>query len=501
MVNDVKNIINAHKNAWTLNYLFPEKYKGAKIPDFQNLPSNTMTLETDRSVTLYEGKYVGFFSPLVETCAPYLNDYDIHASLPIGSPDHYIVYADNDGGALNAQNGILNSLNTWNYSEGPKIQKLSAYRRLRVVGACMEISVWDRTKNYSGMIETAMGFEVMGNGLKNDQIDINKLSQYPGYRVHKSDAKIILKYKYNNEKYTKYGPYEPFSVFPCHIIHASGISEGASIRIKTTIHIEGVLMPNLVHFATRDFIIQTPQADQQKMHRHNLGGNTSYTAEEAEQHHENATGDVPGDNPSNNIPNGTPSDTKTKQKKKKTVKTDPLNKRDEPGADIDAAYGTYDKIENIEEMSHWSRKFNDVSSMTPAFLYDLLTFEDKPDSIPIGYESYGQLNMDNDRIYRTMPIESDKKLSIEPDYSKKTIENVPEDTGISDKHNNNYLNEQIATPFINQDVDIKPSTKVYTNFGTLKNAFKKTFGWMSFGEKKNQGFDDGIMTNEPIGAA
>lgn len=262
MLNSMKNdrLIKMHENAWTMNYLFPERYKGAKIPEMQPVMSNTMTMDMDRTVPVHEGSFLAIFSPLIETCSPYFtNTGDF---LPVGDIDQYIVYADSNGMAYNVVDGELINLKDWNYRKGPSLTKLSSYKKIRIVGACMEISVHDITKNYAGIVETCLNFEVMGNGLKNDRISINKMENNPGYKVFKANEPFILKYRYNNEKYIDFGPYEPYSVFPVHIVKATGLSSTASVKVKTIIHIEGVLMPELAHFSTNEIVQQKPRKAQ-----------------------------------------------------------------------------------------------------------------------------------------------------------------------------------------------------------------------------------------------
>ena len=293
MLNDGHHkIIKMHENAWTLSYLFPDVYGGAKIPDEHQLPSNTTTLTMDRTVKSYEGHYIGVFSPVIETCASYF-DESTRGEMPTGNLNDYIVYADNNGGGLNVDtDSTLNSLSTWNYKQGPTLNRLSAYRKLRVVGACMEIMVRDRATDYAGIIETCGGYEVIGNGFKNDSVRLDKLQNHIGYRNYKTNEHVIIKYKYTNEKYTKYGPYEPFTTVPFYIVKISGMSPGASVNIKTTIHIEGVLMPSLVHFATKDLIAQSPLAHQRK--KMDDRGDISTTKEEAFVIHDEHTSDLLG---------------------------------------------------------------------------------------------------------------------------------------------------------------------------------------------------------------
>ena len=128
----------------------------------------------------------------------------------------------------------------------------------------MEITVRDRIGNYAGIIETCSGYEVIGNGFKNDSVDINKLQNHVHYRNYKTNEHVVVKYKYTNEKYTKYGPYDPFTSVPFYLVKITGMSSTASVNVKTTIHIEGALMPSLVHFTTKDLIPQASFGQQRK---------------------------------------------------------------------------------------------------------------------------------------------------------------------------------------------------------------------------------------------
>lgn len=287
MFNSYDQIIRLHENAWTMNYLFPEKYTGAKVPEHHQAPSNTTVVTIDRLVKAHEGTFVGFFSPVIETCAPYFGTYDVNSDLPTGDLDQYIVYADNAGAQVPVTNNVLDSLSTWGFRRGPSYDKLGAYKRLRIVGACLEISIKDRADDYSGIIETCLGFEVIGNSLKNDSVDITKMMNNPHYKTYKPYDRIILKYRYNNEKYLHYGPYEPFSSVPYHLIKISGLSNTASIHIKAKIHIEGMLMPSLVHFATHEVIPQTSRALQTKLHTTIPVHDSVTTEDESGYHHSN----------------------------------------------------------------------------------------------------------------------------------------------------------------------------------------------------------------------
>jgi len=273
-----------YDNAWTLNYLYPEKFGGAKIPDPHPVPSNTTTLTTDRIIKPNNKSALVYFSPLIETTAPYFFGYTVNTSLPAGNLSDYIVYADSNSAPIPVDSKNILSLESWSYKQQPSLGKLSAYKRLRVVGACMEINVMDKVEDYSGIIETCMGIEVIGNGLKNDNIDTSRMCNHPNYRVFKTNEPIILKYRYNHEKYTAYGPYEPFSMVPFHLARFSSMSDTASIRIKTTIHIEGMLMPSLTHFATKGLRVQYPKHFQQALHQEMHAETAATTKAESDQH-------------------------------------------------------------------------------------------------------------------------------------------------------------------------------------------------------------------------
>lgn len=328
MLNDRQHkIIKMHENAWSLSYLYPDLYGGAKIPEEHPIASNTTTLTMDRTVKSYNGTYLGVFSPVVETCAPYFNA-STTGILPTGNLSDYIVYADNNGAALNTgTDGILNSLSTWNYKQGPTINRLGAYKKLRIVGACMEITVRDRIGNYAGIIETCSGYEVIGNGFKNDSVDINKLQNHVHYRNYKTNEHVVVKYKYTNEKYTKYGPYDPFTSVPFYLVKITGMSSTASVNVKTTIHIEGALMPSLVHFTTKDLIPQASFGQQRK--KMESDGTTSTTKEESIKNHNNET-----QNLSETVDYETYTPVTTKKKKQK-IEPEVLKKRESPEQNLD----------------------------------------------------------------------------------------------------------------------------------------------------------------------
>lgn len=372
------DLLRHHEEAWTLSYLFPEKYGGAKIPDSHPAPSNTTMLVMDRTVKGYTGNYLGVFSPIVETCAPYFNSYEANTSLPTGGLGEYVVYADNNGAAMNIDgSNVLANLSTWNYKQGPSYQKLGAYKRLRIVGACLEVKVLDREKDYSGLIETCLGFEVIGNGLKNDKIDLDKLSNYPHYKTFKTNEEIILKYRYNNDKYTHYGPYEPFSTVPFHIVRISGLSASASVKVRTIIHIEGMLMPNLVHFATKDIIVQSTRAEQQEKQRGNANV-TVMSSEENEAQHQTYTGSVPPDSKKLKVDDGFPRNTSPLTKTRKKRDDDLLQKRNDPKIQIDNLPETLDDFQQksyFEKTSEPVIQFfgNVFSSMTATDVVDALS--------------------------------------------------------------------------------------------------------------------------------
>lgn len=284
--------VHGHKDAWTLNYLFPEKYYGAKIPDNNNSPSNTTTIVMERNIRSSSNGYLGVFSPVTETCAVYNSSYA--EQLPVGEMSEYVVYADNDTGPLNVTSNIMDSLSSWNFKRYPSYNKLSAYKKLRVVGACLELSIVDKKTDCSGIIETGLYLQVIGNGLKQDNLNITKLSNYLDYKTFSTDKEVILKYRYNNEKYISYGPYDPFSTIPIHIVKVSGLSPSASVKIKTIIHLEGLLMPRLVHFATTSIVAQT-SINQQKENIRVVAHTTSDTKIKTDEEHSKYTSKFPPD--------------------------------------------------------------------------------------------------------------------------------------------------------------------------------------------------------------
>lgn len=285
----MNSTLEIHKNAWLLNYLFPNLYSGAKLNDGNQFPTNTCTLSMERTIKPHNGAALIFFSPVNEANASYLNP-GLSNNLSIGQVGEYIVYADSAGNGINTDaNGIIENLSTWGHYQGPSYNKLSAYKQIRIIGASIEVYIQDVERFYSGIVETCLGFEANGNGLKNDMIDVENMDQYPDYRTFKPQEEIILKYRYNNKRLLKFGPYEPYMTIPFHLIKASGLSDRASVRIKTTVHVEGILMPRLSHFATYEYIRQNPHTTQEEYISKSgdpLCHQTVYNKDESLSHHE-----------------------------------------------------------------------------------------------------------------------------------------------------------------------------------------------------------------------
>ena len=470
--NKYNDLIKRHENAWTLSYLFPEMYAGGKIPEEHPAPSNTTALTMDRTVLSYQGNYIGVFSPVVETCAPYFGTYQANGSLPVGNLDHYVVYADNNGAALNMDNNnILASLNTWNYKQGPYISRLSAYRRLRVVGASMEIIVNDRATDYTGIIETCTGFEVIGNGFKNDSIDATKLQNYVDYRTYKTNKHVIVKYRYTNEKYTRYGPYEPFSTVPFYLVKISGMSPTASVTIKTIVHVEGVLMPSLVHFATKDLIPQASFLDQQKEMEKKVSSATS-TKEQATNEHNNVTNDMFS-------PNDLPSANKVyaNKKKSKIEVSEILTKREAPEViNLNANIPLPAKPSSIYRKtkdSVLSYVSDTVNSLTASDFIDIIspdqnkvtpnleTNQVKPGrnifALPPADPTFKQKssNKKSEPMEAIMPISSNNKMGTinqrNIDKSITAIDNTPEDSKMVDEFVTNQTTKEKPSYTITSD--------------------------------------------------
>lgn len=480
-----KNLLRQHEEAWTLSYLFPEKYGGAKIPDSHPSPSNTTMLVMDRTVKSYNGDYVGAFSPIVETCAPYFNSYEANTSLPTGGLGEYVVYADNNGAAMSIDgNNILANLSSWGYSQGPSYQKLGAYKRLRVVGACLELKVMDRERDYSGLIETCLGFEVIGNGLKNDKIDLDKLSNYPHYKTFKTTEEVILKYRYNNDKYTLYGPYEPFSTVPFHVIRISGLSASASVRIRTIIHVEGMLMPNLVHFATKDILIQRTKTDQQEKQRGNV--NISIMSrEDNDIHHQTYTG---SDKPDSNLytEDGFPISEKVRVRIKR--EDDLLQKRNDQKIQIDNLPETLDDFQQKSYLKKTSEPViqffgNVFSNMTATDVIDALspTFQTsvlKPGdnsstrALTQGSSRTKSKKKSDDIVYALPASETRQNilaLEEDPDKQTKMVDGLGLNMGKVDNEPNT-MSAQLVQAFMDENPGVltKQEYEVYKHYEPTK---------------------------------
>ena len=252
------------QNSWALTYLYPEFFSHGKLPSPKGLQTSTTTLEFNRVFKVdTEGKFLAYFSPVTETFASYTNG-EIFADLEEGDINQYMVYADNGKGSVNLTNNMLNDTSSWNYAHGPSTKLNSFFKQLRVVGAYIELSVMDVLDNYKGIVESCEYFEIAGNGISSEEINVTKLLSYPRYKAQKPNEIVRMVYRKNNSKLDEFGPYEPFTTLPFFLFHGHDLSPNATVNVKYEIHIEGVVLPHVSHFATKNIYIPKPYTSQKQ---------------------------------------------------------------------------------------------------------------------------------------------------------------------------------------------------------------------------------------------
>lgn len=250
-------------NDWALTYLIPGFYSGGFIPEESVYPTSSQVLNFDRVFQASpDGKFLAMFSPVIEAFishAPVLGTFE---GLQTGIPESYRVYCDNDGKTLPVTGNLLNNAASWPYNKQPSSDLLQYYKKLRVIGAAISIEVNDIVGDYRGVIECCEYFQIAGSVLSGDEIDITKLNKYPRYSVNSVTRKIDMRYRKNSSKLDHFGPYEPFTTIPFFLFSGSGLSPNANIHVSYKIHIEGILLPALVHFSTntsRQFVDKMSQ--------------------------------------------------------------------------------------------------------------------------------------------------------------------------------------------------------------------------------------------------
>lgn len=238
-------------NDWALTYLMPGFYDGGFIPEESVYPTSSQVIDFDRVFSPSpDGKFLALFSPVIEAFISHAPILGLFENLPQGIPEAYRVYCDNNGLALPVTGNLLNNASSWPYNKQPSTDLLQYYKKLRVIGAAISVEVTDIIGDYRGIVESCEYFQIAGSHLSGDEIDITKLNKYPRYSVNSVNQKIGMRYRKNSSKLDHFGPYEPFTTIPFFLFSGTGLSPNASIHVSFKVHVEGVLLPALVHFST-----------------------------------------------------------------------------------------------------------------------------------------------------------------------------------------------------------------------------------------------------------
>lgn len=235
------------KLKWGLSYKRPHLFEPGRMPDQQTTkyPTQLNTIKRIRSFNVNTGSFGVFYCPLVETFAPYFADPNVVGSasyLPTSANPNLITYADTKGNDIPVNNGFIVGLDEWGEFNAPN-RSFSLYTKLRLIGAVLEIEILDKEDNYQGFIEVAMGVKVATSDLEDEKIPAD-FSKLPEHVVVKPTKKIYCYFRITHKQFTQFGPYEPDITLPFFLIKGRGLSNTATVSIKTTTHMEGVVFHN-----------------------------------------------------------------------------------------------------------------------------------------------------------------------------------------------------------------------------------------------------------------